>query len=110
MAAISIFEIFKIGVGPSSSHTIGPWKAAFQFLEDYRVSGGELQKVEEVSVTLFGSLAKTGHGHGTDVAVIMGLHSEDVVTFDPLGLDAAGSDYLFDRWIDLWYLPGYEGF
>jgi len=78
--AISVFDIFKIGVGPSSSHTLGPWRAALRFNE--AVSQKGFENVVKVSVLLYGSLAKTGKGHGTDIAVILGLCGEDPVTFD----------------------------
>jgi L-serine dehydratase len=77
---ISVFDIFKIGVGPSSSHTLGPWRAALRFLDGLKPYG--LQHIVNVRVLLYGSLAKTGKGHGTDVAVILGLCGEDPVTFD----------------------------
>lgn len=77
---ISVFDIFKIGVGPSSSHTLGPWRAALRFLTSLEARG--IDKVQSVKVLLYGSLAKTGKGHGTDVAVILGLCGEDPVTFD----------------------------
>ncbi len=64
MEAISVFDIFKIGVGPSSSHTIGPWRAARLFLGELREMEA-LGSVTKVSVDLYGSLAKTGQGHGT---------------------------------------------
>ena len=80
--SISVFDIFKIGVGPSSSHTMGPWRAAQQFLAILR-DRGEFDRIASVRVDLFGSLAKTGKGHGTDVAVLMGLAGEDPVTCDP---------------------------
>lgn len=79
--AISVFDIFKIGVGPSSSHTLGPWKAALQFLQSLK-NQGKLDKVKSLKVLLYGSLAKTGKGHGTDVAVLLGLCGEDPVTID----------------------------
>ncbi|MBW8684871.1 L-serine ammonia-lyase [Chitinophaga rhizophila] len=79
---ISVFDIFKIGVGPSSSHTLGPWRAALQFLREVQASGRKLETIEHVSVLLYGSLAKTGHGHGTDIAVQLGLCGDDPVTFD----------------------------
>jgi L-serine dehydratase len=79
---ISVFDIFKIGVGPSSSHTLGPWRAALQFLQEIQQHGRQLSNVEHVSVLLYGSLAKTGHGHGTDIAVLLGLCGDDPVTFD----------------------------
>ena len=78
--AISTFDIFKIGIGPSSSHTLGPWRAALRFIEELR-SAGELLQVTSVRVLLYGSLAKTGKGHGTDVAVQLGLSGEDPVHF-----------------------------
>ncbi len=73
--------MFKIGIGPSSSHTLGPWRAALRFIDGLR-SRNRLGEVEAVEVLLYGSLAKTGKGHGTDVAVILGLCGEDPVTFD----------------------------
>ncbi|MBX3386251.1 MAG: L-serine ammonia-lyase [Phycisphaeraceae bacterium] len=85
MESISVFDIFKIGVGPSSSHTMGPWRAAQKFLEAVRETGG-FHRVGRVRIDLYGSLAKTGHGHGTDVAVILGLSGEDPVTCEVVGL------------------------
>ena len=79
--AISVFDMFKIGVGPSSSHTLGPWKAALRCLETLR-SQSQIDQVEDITVLLYGSLAKTGKGHGTDIAVILGLCGEDPVTID----------------------------
>lgn len=84
---ISVFDIFKIGVGPSSSHTLGPWKAALKFLEELRMQDS-LEKVSAVEVHLFGSLAKTGIGHGTDVAVQLGLCGELPETFAVETLDS----------------------
>lgn len=78
--AISVFDIFKIGVGPSSSHTLGPWRAAQRFANSLRESG-RLQEVNNIKVLLYGSLAKTGRGHGTDIAVQLGLSGEDPVSF-----------------------------
>jgi L-serine dehydratase len=79
--AISVFDMFKIGVGPSSSHTLGPWRAALRCLETIREKAS-YAKVASVNVLLYGSLAKTGIGHGTDIAVILGLCGEDPVTID----------------------------
>ena len=73
--------MFKIGVGPSSSHTLGPWRAAQRFTQSL-VTAGTLQSVRSLRVMLYGSLAKTGKGHGTDIAVQLGLCGEDPVTFD----------------------------
>ncbi|HZK64123.1 MAG TPA: L-serine ammonia-lyase [Puia sp.] len=82
--SISVLDIFKIGIGPSSSHTLGPWRAAQQFLQVLK-KNELLTKVNTVQITLYGSLAKTGKGHGTDIALQLGLSGEDPVTFD-LGL------------------------
>lgn len=79
--AISVFDMFKIGVGPSSSHTLGPWRAALQFLTQLEAKQ-QVQHIVHLQVLLYGSLAKTGVGHGTDVAVLLGLMGEDPVTFD----------------------------
>ncbi len=79
--AISIFDILKIGVGPSSSHTLGPWKAGSLFLAELKTTFS-LSKVKSLQVLLYGSLAKTGIGHGTDKAVQMGLSGEDPATFE----------------------------
>lgn len=77
--AISVFDMFKIGVGPSSSHTLGPWKAARLFAQ--QLCRTALAPVRSVRVILYGSLAKTGKGHGTDIAVQLGLCGEDPVSF-----------------------------
>lgn len=79
--AISVFDMFKIGVGPSSSHTLGPWRAALLFLDTLK-ERNILFDVCSIEVLLYGSLAKTGAGHGTDIAVQLGLCGEDPVTFD----------------------------
>lgn len=79
MERISVFDIFKIGIGPSSSHTMGPWRAAQRFLQEIETKG-KLGEVVQVQAHLYGSLAKTGKGHGTDLAVILGLHGADPVT------------------------------
>ena len=83
--------MFKIGVGPSSSHTLGPWKAALLFLESLKQKN-YLEKVTNIEVLLYGSLAKTGIGHGTDVAVQLGLMGEDPVTFNVKAIDARMND------------------
>src|SRR3954471_2872096 len=84
--AISVFDMFKIGVGPSSSHTLGPWRAALRFLQTLQTNYS-LSDVKATQVLLYGSLAKTGKGHGTDVAVILGLCGEDPVTIDVNSID-----------------------
>ncbi|WP_417614862.1 L-serine ammonia-lyase [Oceanisphaera sp.] len=81
MKSISVFEIIKVGIGPSSSHTMGPWNAAELFLELIR-KNHELSDVKEVFVEFFGSLAKTGIGHGTDIAGMLGLSGENFKTID----------------------------
>lgn len=78
---ISVFDMFKIGVGPSSSHTLGPWRASLKFIKGIQEKA-KLEDVISVTVLLYGSLAKTGKGHGTDIAVILGLCGEDPVTID----------------------------
>jgi L-serine dehydratase len=79
---ISVFDLFKIGIGPSSSHTMGPMKAAAAFAAGLARSG-RIARVEAVGVTLFGSLAFTGRGHATDRAVILGLCGVEPETVDP---------------------------
>jgi L-serine dehydratase len=79
--AISVFDMFKIGIGPSSSHTLGPWRAAQQFTASLQQKN-ILQQVKTIEILLYGSLAKTGVGHGTDIAVQLGLCGDDPVTFD----------------------------
>jgi L-serine dehydratase len=81
MESISAFEIIKIGIGPSSSHTMGPWRASAFFL-GYLKSLDKFSEVTEITTYLFGSLAKTGLGHGTDIAVMMGLSNENFATID----------------------------
>ena len=82
---ISVFELFKIGIGPSSSHTVGPMKAAAAFAGGL-IDTGALERVAALEVTLLGSLAFTGKGHATDKAVILGLSGE---TPESVDLDAA---------------------
>ena len=69
---ISVFDIFKIGIGPSSSHTVGPMKAGKQFVDDL-IQQNLLTKTTRISVDVYGSLSLTGKGHATDMAIIMGL-------------------------------------
>src|SRR5258706_13776248 len=78
---ISVFDIFKIGIGPSSSHTLGPWRAAQQFLE-LLVEQDILNLVTGIKILLYGSLSKTGKGKGTVIAILLGLSGDDPVTFD----------------------------
>ncbi|MBN8588287.1 MAG: L-serine ammonia-lyase [Rhodothermia bacterium] len=83
MESISVFDIFKIGVGPSSSHTMGPWRAAQLFTKSCK-ERGLFHQTTRIQCTLFGSLAKTGIGHGTDLAVLLGLCGEDPETCDTI--------------------------
>ena len=78
---ISVFDMFKIGVGPSSSHTLGPWKASLHCMQTI-LAKFPIESVEKIQILLYGSLAKTGKGHGTDMAVLMGLMGEDPITTD----------------------------
>ena len=78
---ISVFDMFKIGVGPSSSHTLGPWLAAKHVIKRVSALTG-VSNINAMHVYLYGSLAKTGKGHGTDTAILMGLQGEDPVTTD----------------------------
>ena len=73
---ISVFDLFKIGIGPSSSHTVGPMKAARLFAMDM-LDRGLLPQVGRIQITLYGSLGATGKGHGTDKAIILGLEGEE---------------------------------
>jgi L-serine dehydratase len=78
---ISVFDLFKVGIGPSSSHTVGPMRAARTFAAALKADG-TLAHVTRVRAELFGSLGATGHGHGSDRAVILGLAGEDPETVD----------------------------
>jgi L-serine dehydratase len=89
--AISVFDMFKIGVGPSSSHTLGPWRAA-QVFTNSLAEKNILVQVLSLEVLLYGSLAKTGIGHGTDIAVQLGLSGDDPVTFDVNSIAAKIAD------------------
>jgi len=79
---ISVFDLFSIGIGPSSSHTVGPMRAAARFA-DALASDGQLETLAKVRVELYGSLAATGGGHGTVGAVLLGLEGNDPETIDP---------------------------
>lgn len=81
MPSVSVFDMIKVGIGPSSSHTNGPWKAAQMFTHKLS-EHTTYENVQAVVVEFFGSLAKTGHGHGTDVAVLLGLSGYAYETID----------------------------
>ena len=83
----SLFELFKIGIGPSSSHTVGPMRAALRFTREL-TSANLLEKTAKVNVDLYGSLALTGIGHGTDRAILLGLLGEAPDTVDPATVEA----------------------
>jgi L-serine dehydratase len=84
MPEISVFDIFKIGIGPSSSHTVGPMKAARHFALSLATCADD---VHSIRATLYGSLAFTGKGHATDAAILLGLRGEQPETIDPDSVD-----------------------
>ncbi len=81
--AVSCFDLFKIGIGPSSSHTVGPMRAAARFIERWLIDNGDLDRTARLRAEVFGSLALTGRGHGTDKAVLMGLEGHWPNEIDP---------------------------
>ena len=85
--SISVFDLFKVGIGPSSSHTVGPMRAAKMFATGLQ-SRGLFDRTATLRAELFGSLAATGKGHGTDKAIILGLEGEDPETVDTTTVDA----------------------
>ena len=87
--AVSTFDLYKIGIGPSSSHTVGPMRAAARFVEHHLAEAGRLHDVARVRAEVFGSLALTGRGHGTDKAVLMGLEGHWPNAIDPDIIPAA---------------------
>src|SRR6201996_2661170 len=88
--AVSVFDLFKIGIGPSSSHTVGPMRAARQFVLNLCDAG--LDKTARVMAELYGSLALTGIGHGTDRAVLLGLAGEKPEEVEPEQIPAIVED------------------
>jgi L-serine dehydratase len=80
--AVSIFQLFSIGIGPSSSHTVGPMRAARLFVSELQAEG-ELGRIGSITVELFGSLAMTGKGHATDIALLLGLEGNTPEDTDP---------------------------
>ena len=85
--AISVFDLFKVGIGPSSSHTVGPMRAAATFAQAL-VDHGFLADVRRVEIRLYGSLSATGVGHATDRACVMGLMGEWPDRIDPTTIDS----------------------
>lgn len=98
--AISTFDLFTIGIGPSSSHTVGPMRAARRFVNGL-AGCGRLPEVQRIKVELFGSLALTGKGHCTDKAVVMGLEGEAPETVDPRTIGERVDEILSSREIKL---------
>lgn len=98
--AISIFQLFSIGIGPSSSHTVGPMKAAQAFVKGLQEQK-TLRLVTRVSVELFGSLAFTGKGHGTDCAVLMGLEGQLPDSIDPEQIRPRSQEIIDQKKINL---------
>ncbi len=96
MPALSIFDIFKIGVGPSSSHTLGPWKAGQLFAQELAPL-----RPTRIQVQLYGSLSKTGKGHATDLAVQLGLMGFDFATIDTQQIPDYISKIAGDKSIDI---------
>ena len=87
--AVSTFDLYKIGIGPSSSHTVGPMRAAARFVTHWLVESGALNNTTRIRAEVFGSLALTGRGHGTDKAVLMGLEGHWPNRIDPDIIPAA---------------------
>ncbi|MFI8382038.1 L-serine ammonia-lyase [Pseudomonas sp. NPDC079086] len=85
--SLSVFDLFKIGIGPSSSHTVGPMLAALRFAEGLR-RDDLLSSTDSIKVELYGSLGATGKGHGSDKAVLLGLEGEQPDTVDTNNVDA----------------------
>ena len=84
--ALSVLDLFSVGIGPSSSHTVGPMRAAKRFADGLK-SDGQLSSTARVQAELFGSLGATGRGHGSDKAVVLGLQGQDPETVDTATAD-----------------------
>ncbi len=100
LSVTSLFDLYKIGVGPSSSHTMGPMRAACRFARGL-ATRGVLQHVQRVQAELFGSLALTGLGHATDRAVLLGLAGNEPATIDPASIDTTVASIRETRHIQL---------
>jgi len=96
----SLFDLYKIGVGPSSSHTMGPMRAACRFARGL-LTGGLIERVARVQVELYGSLALTGLGHATDRAVLLGLSGNEPATIDPATIESTVKGIRLARRIEL---------
>ncbi|MFT5217376.1 MAG: L-serine dehydratase [Glaciecola sp.] len=86
MECISVFDMLKIGVGPSSSHTLGPWRAAERWIKELKAAN-KFDKVEKITIDLYGSLSLTGKGHATDFAIMLGLSGADPETIPTESID-----------------------
>src|ERR1700678_13691 len=100
----SLFELFKIGIGPSSSHTMGPMRAALRFARELE-SAGLSSRTASIQVGLYGSLALTGHGHGTARAILLGLSGQTPEGIDPAEIEATLSEIRTARTLQL---PGHR--
>lgn len=98
--AVSVFDLFSIGIGPSSSHTVGPMRAARRFVRRL-ADDGVLADVGHVRVELYGSLGATGAGHGTPSAVMLGLEDGEPETLDPAAGRARVEQIRVDHQLDL---------
>ena len=98
--AISVFDLFSIGIGPSSSHTVGPMRAANQFVENLQ-SDGFLERVHRIKADLYGSLGATGKGHGSDKAVMLGLEGSLPKSVDTTAIDGRLEHILGQQQINL---------
>jgi L-serine dehydratase len=76
MKRISVFDMLKIGVGPSSSHTLGPWRAAERWIQELK-NTNDFNNISSIKIDLYGSLSLTGKGHATDLAILLGLSGAD---------------------------------
>ena len=97
----SVFQIFKVGIGPSSSHTMGPMLASGRFLEKIRKKASPYEDVEQVLVELYGSLALTGIGHCTDKAIMLGLEGEKAESIDPAIISTRTQEIAKDKRLHL---------
>lgn len=98
--AISVFDIFKIGIGPSSSHTVGPMRAANLFINNLKAQG-QFAQVTRVQIDLYGSLGATGKGHGSDKAVLLGLEGDEPETVDTDSVDQRMDEMISSKRLQL---------
>lgn len=99
--AVSTFDLFKIGIGPSSSHTVGPMRAAARFVNRWLDEKNQLQRTANIRVEVFGSLALTGRGHGTDKALMLGLEGNQPNSVDPDSIPATLEHIRRERQLNL---------